>query len=298
MLAPLSGALLWAFSKTAWSLAVVVEVYTLQALLVIAFLAVCAKALEKPATAIRYWPLATMLAALSLTNHLTGALLLPSYLAYLILSLTAWRRDRSGATLPIGRTIAAGILPLLLYLYVPIRSRMNPAVSWDAIDSWHRFWVHVSARQYQGMLGSQGLQIGEFKRFVTEQLPAEATWILLILASLGLVTLLARRWRFALLCALLCASQLIYNMAYPIHDIHLYYIPVLLVLGLWAAVGTGLIVALTAHIGARLPLRSHSCWRSPVGCPSRHIGAKTTRVSSRCSHTSHAIRSSIWNRTP
>lgn len=271
VLAPLSGALLWAFADTVWGLAVIVEVYTLQALLLAAFLAVTAKALERPAVAIRYWPLATLLAALSLTNHLSGALLLPSYAAYLLFSLFGWWRTRPRGALPIGRSIAAGILPLLLYLYLPIRSRMHPAVCWDVIDSWHRFWVHVSARQYHGMLGRQGLRFAELKRFAFEQLPGEATWLLLILALFGLIALLARRWRFAVLSILLILAHLLYNMAYPIHDIRLYYIPVLLILGVWAAAGSTVIVAAVAllnrmvalvislllALSCTLPLRAH-----------------------------------------
>jgi hypothetical protein len=49
----LGGALLYAFSRTPWSQAVVAEVYTLQALLVVLFLLACARALKPGSDPVR-----------------------------------------------------------------------------------------------------------------------------------------------------------------------------------------------------------------------------------------------------
>ncbi|MFC1573486.1 DUF2723 domain-containing protein, partial [Candidatus Eisenbacteria bacterium] len=65
-LAPMAGALLFAFSLTVWGQAVVVEVYTLQTLLVILFLGTCARAFTVPARAVCYWPWVAFAAGLAL----------------------------------------------------------------------------------------------------------------------------------------------------------------------------------------------------------------------------------------
>ncbi len=247
-LAPLAGALLFAFAKTPWSQAVVVEVYTLQALLVTVFLASCALALRHPPTAVRLWPWVAFSVALALTNHLTGILLAPGLLAFLIISLIARGRGPGRLSLPLWKTLGAGALALLLYLYLPLRSRMGPAVCWDYPETLHRFLVHVTARQYHGALGSRGIRIEELQRFLTRQLPEEASWILAVLAVIGLFALLRGSWRFGLITLVSVAAFLLYNMAYPIHDIHLYYVPVLAVLALWAAVGAGALVRLASGL--------------------------------------------------
>jgi hypothetical protein len=274
IVAPLSGVLLFAFAKTPWSQAVVVEVYALQALLVMLFMAACAHALAEPRNALAHWPWVVLTLALALTNHLTGVLLLPAFLMFVVLAVIACVRGGSFRPLPLWRGLAAGILPLLLYLYLPLRSRAMPPVVWDYVDTWHRFYVHVTGRQYRGALSGQGFRFEELERFLTQQLPTEATWILIVLAAVGLWVLLHRFWRFGLLTIMVAGALLLYNMAYPIHDIHLYYIPVVAIMGLWAAVGGGALVRLATRwhsliggavcvllcLSCLLPLTNH--WRA------------------------------------
>jgi hypothetical protein len=243
-LGPLTGALLFAFAKTPWSQAAVVEIYTLQALLVMLFLAACARALAAPARALTHWPWVAFTAGLALTNHLTGVLLLPGLLFFLVVALIDRARSRMRVSVPFWRGIGAGVLPLLLYLYLPLRSHMTPPVNWDYPETLHRFLVHITARQYHGALGRQGIRMEELERFATQQLPAEATCVLITLAGIGLVTLLWRSWRFGLVGLVSAGTFILYNMAYPIHDVYLYYLPTLATLGLWAAIGAAVLVRL------------------------------------------------------
>ena len=275
VLAPLAGAFLFAFARTPWSQAVVIEVYTLQSLLVLLFLAAIANALSTPQRALAAWPPVALATGLALTNHLSGALLFPSLLLFWVIALIDRARGSMPQrnAIPFWRGLGAGLLPLLLYAYLPLRSRMNPPVQWDFPETLHRFLVHVSARQYHGALGREGIRMGELQRFVSEQLPGEATGILIGLAALGLAVLLRRSWRLALITLVTAAAFLLYNMAYPIPDIALYYIPVLAIIGLWAAFGAGILAQFIARrhalvgtlviaalcLGALVPLAAH--WR-------------------------------------
>jgi hypothetical protein len=234
VIAALTGAWLLAFGRTLWSQAVVVEVYALQTLLVTLLLAACWRALDPRSDPARAWPLAGVAFGLAAVNHLTGVLLLPSLLATVAVGL-----GRSGARTPalLVRTAGAIALPLLLTLYLPLRSLAAPPVRWTTIDSLQSFLVHVTARQYHGLWGSRGIRLDELRRFVVDQLPAEATLVLPVLAVIGLVAIARRRPAFALVSALAVGSTLVYNLGYPIHDIAAYYLPVLAVLALWASVG-------------------------------------------------------------
>jgi hypothetical protein len=225
--AALAGALLGAFALTVWSQAVIVEVYALQAALALAFLAVALGTWRADLRALSF------LLGLTLTNHLTGALLAPVFLLA-ILAL-----PRRGSWWSLGW----GLLPLALYFYLPLRSRQGPALNWDYPETAHRLLVHVTARHYQGFLGHEGLRWRELGRFLGRQLPAEATLILPVLAVLGLVVLARKRPRAAWMTGLYVGALLLYNMAYPIPDIAVYYLPVILVCGLWAGVGAGWLAA-------------------------------------------------------
>ncbi len=242
-LAALAGALLFAFARTPWSQAVEVEVYGLQVMMAAALLAVIARALLQVDRATLAWPAVALLSGFLLTNHLTGALLLTGALAFVVISLIAWWRRSDRPPLPIGRSIVAAVAPLLLYLYLPVRGAGPPGLSWDFPTTLTRLYIHVSARQYQGLLGHEGMKLGELQRFFGEQLPQEAGWSFVVLAVLGFLALLVRGRRFLLVTALPLLGYLLYNMAYPIHDIHLYYIPPLAILGMWAAVGAGILAS-------------------------------------------------------
>jgi len=270
-LAPLTGSLLFAFSNVVWSQAVVGEIYALEGLLSFAFLAAALRAFHSGSA--RAWALSLVFWGLTLTNHLSGVMLFPA----LIFLLAAWmirqRRQLRAALLTLLKASPAAVAPLLLYLYLPIRSHANPPVRWDYPETWHRFWVHVSARQYQGLLGHGPTPLEELQRFFVKQLPREANWILPALALLGLGFLVRKSWRLALFLVLAAAGLIAYNILYAIHDISLYYLPVIAILGLLAAVGAGLVARLfhslkpAAGVAAAilltltcvLPLRSH--WR-------------------------------------
>lgn len=246
--AAFAAALLLAFGRTLWSQAVIVEVYGLQTLLVALVLAACWTASQPRSDLAKAWPLAGAAAGLAAVNHLTGVLMWPAVLTTIILGL---RRSRPHTLPLLARTVVAAALPLLLTLYLPLRSAASPEVRWTVIDTLQSFLVHVSARQYHGLWGSRGLRLDELARFTGHQLPAEATLVLPVLAAVGLIVIARNRPGFALATVLALASTLIYDLGYPIPDIAAYYLPVFTVLGVWAVAGS---VALTTVAARRRPI--------------------------------------------
>jgi hypothetical protein len=127
---------------------------------------------------------------------------------------------------------------------------MNPAVNWDYPETWHRLFIHVSAAQYRPILGSEGLKFGEIRRFLVGQLPGEATWILPALAVIGWIVLWRKCRRAIVITAPVLVAFLAYNVAYPIHDIRVYYLPVLLILTIYAATGAAWIGTRAGRVGS------------------------------------------------
>ena len=87
-----------------------------------------------------------LVTGLSFGNHLQTVMLAPGVF-YLILS-----GDRK-VLLDGKRFVVLSlflVLPLLVYLYLPIRTWAGAAIHWGDPDSWDRFWAHVSGRSHRG----------------------------------------------------------------------------------------------------------------------------------------------------
>ncbi|MEA3342375.1 MAG: DUF2723 domain-containing protein, partial [Chloroflexota bacterium] len=113
------AALAFAFSAAFWSQAIVAEVYALHNLLTAVILWLLLNPLShSPTPALppaRRWQVIFLLIGLSLTNHLTTALLLPAVALGLL-----WERPR----LPLKDWLIAGgllLVGLSLYLFIPLR---------------------------------------------------------------------------------------------------------------------------------------------------------------------------------
>jgi tetratricopeptide (TPR) repeat protein len=178
-------ALSLAFAQPFWRQAVVAEVYTLHAALVLLALA-CLMGPRKESI-VGWW-----LLGLACANHLTAALVLP-----VAVWLTRGRR-------PLPR-VAALIGGLSLYLYLPVRSRLDPLVDWGDPETLDRLrWMlsasEFSADFFSGRLVAWGSVLGGMQHSIGVLLlsitPAGAalglaglTWLLLRRSSVAAVPL-------------------------------------------------------------------------------------------------------------
>jgi hypothetical protein len=133
-----------AFIPVFWWQTVAAEVYTLHVFFVVLMMRVLWEWEER-----REFFLLVVFAlvtGLSFGNHLQTVMLAPGVF-YLILS-----GDRK-VLLDGKRFLVLSlffVLPLLVYLYLPVRTWAGAAIHWGDPDSWDRFWAHVSARSHRG----------------------------------------------------------------------------------------------------------------------------------------------------
>jgi hypothetical protein len=107
-------------------------------------------------------------AGLSLTHHLNQALLFPALALYLL------GRARPRTLRPFAPALLAFGLPLLLYLYLPLRSAMNPPLGADNLAEPRELLNYLTARYDQndvlnncgGWLASAGLQAQRYIVFL------------------------------------------------------------------------------------------------------------------------------------
>jgi hypothetical protein len=139
-----SVSLLFGFSFESWSQSNIAEVYTLNSF----FIAVCLFLLqrweEKRSNRILY--ILALMCGLGCTNHHTMAPLSLLFAFYIFFKA---RRQSPLSFNVIGTAFLIFLLTLSIYLYLPIRSRVNPYMNWGQPNSIKKSFQHVMRSQYK-----------------------------------------------------------------------------------------------------------------------------------------------------
>jgi hypothetical protein len=180
-----------------------------------------------------------LLVGLALAHHATTVLLLPPLVLYLFLANRSWWRPWRAWLW----AVPAFLLPLLLYLYIPLRSgpeaspwyhqRLGDGVLSLYTPGWISFWDFVSGRSIS--VGYYGL--GQ----ALANIPIAGIlwlrhydWPGLLLMALGIFVLVRlRNWPLLALTVSFFVLQQLFNLFYAIGDIFVYYIPLYLVACIW-----------------------------------------------------------------
>ena len=240
----------FALSTTWWSQATIAEVYTLHGLAValILYLTLSGQGTRAPWLALVF--------GLALAHHRTTLLLAPGVAVYLL-----WR-DPGVLRRPrdLARLALAFLLPLALYLYLPLRGQSVTSLDGAMVSTWDGFWRHVLASDYGSFLSANPLAI---------ERPASYP-LRLLLSQMGLAALLLGlvgwlRWpkqpRQWTLLALVFAANLVFALGYKTADVDVFYIPVVMVWLLVAAAGLSWLLARLAAWLDSLDLGTGRAWQ-------------------------------------
>ncbi len=255
-LAPaLVAGLLLACSRTLWSYATIAEVYTLNALLIIAIFWLMVKwrrkILEDDRTSVSKRPppirdhdwllyLAAGVFGLALgVHHVTVALMLPA------MALLVWA-TQGAQFFASKRILYAAILAFgalfIVYSYLPIAASRDPIINWGNPRSLQAIWAHITGKQYQVFLSFDSTIIGgQLVTFGRLLLREFGPWWLPIaptLAIVGLVQLFKRDRVTFWFLSLLVISDVAYGVSYVIaEDKDAYYLPAFITVVIAAAFG-------------------------------------------------------------
>ena len=229
-------------SETFWSRAVQAKLYTLHYFLVILMFVLVLGfrwAYERGADgAARRWIVAlAVTAGLALTNHPTTAVTLPA-IAFLAVWGRDWRARLGAALRRWWLVVPAFVVPLLLYLYLPLRSVQGPVMNWGSPDNWPDFWRHVSGWQYRTyFLSDLEKNTTSVQQFISGQWGrdslAAVSWLVLLVSLLG-AALLARRNRVLLAATVIEALlTLAFVLGYGSTELEVYLVPLYPMLLLW-----------------------------------------------------------------
>ncbi len=259
-IAALFAALYLAANPTFWSQSLIAEVYPLYVvfLLLIIWVAQGLEIASADDETVEITPsrhrnrvlLLFFLVGLSLTHHGMILLFIPGLLVYL------WMVDRPFWRSPglIVGSLFAAMLPLLLYLYIPLRSgpdaspwyhqRLGDTTLTLYADNWQSFLNFVTGRSISvGFNGPVEAVGGLSQALLLWKLNFNWAGLVLILVGLG-VLIWRKRWPVLMLTGVYALLQGVFNLFYGIGDILVYYIPLYLMAVFWIgfaaeAVGLG-----------------------------------------------------------
>jgi hypothetical protein len=190
---------------------------------------------------------------LSLTNHLTTALLIPATGLALL-----WDRPR----LRVRDWLVAGglfLLGLCVYLFIPLRW---PALNDGRWMTLREFVTYVTGGQFHGALLLDGWRDPTRWRIVGRLLLEAFGWIGLGLAALGVVNLAIRGRRALALTGVTFLAFLVYGLDYIVADIGVFLLPAHAVLAVWMGSGVALLAGLLSSVPACGRLKAgDAIWR-------------------------------------
>lgn len=247
-----AGASLLAASSTFWSRTAQAKMYSLHFFLVAVILTLALgfrKAYERNDPTANRWLMA--LAAtlgLSFTNHLMTILLVIP-VAILLLGGPE-PKDRLRFILRrLTFAAPAFLVPLLLYLYMPIRAAQHPIMNWGSTDNLGDLYRHISGWQFRPyLLGDIGQNLSQNSGLITRY--ASEQWgflsILVFLGGLASAALVfrARPAVFWPTLALLILT-LIFSLFYGISEIEPYMTMFYAMISVWLGLAPASLVAIS-----------------------------------------------------
>lgn len=255
------AALMLAFASTFWKQAVIAEKYTLNAAFTTILIFILLKWQETAAckqkglslSANLFLYLFAFCLGLSFAHHLQSIFLVPAGI-YLLLAVN-WRMPVKIKYFTYFKMALLFILPLLFYLYLPIRASVNPLTNWGDPDTLEKLINHITAKQYGYYFTSSPVKlIQHLWNHLTGFFPPQFTWPLLLPGIAGFFFLLKTSKRTAIFLGLIVAADILHSIRYDILNIDDYYIPSFAIFAIWIGVAVVHVCNWTAKFHRHLPL--------------------------------------------
>ncbi|MEW6607162.1 MAG: DUF2723 domain-containing protein [bacterium] len=243
------SALMLAFATTFWEQAVIAEKYTLNALFATLLIFILlkwaeamslehgAKSLEQKAQSSRlkaqsYLYLFAFTLGLSFTHHIQTIYLVPASIFFIVaVYWKKWMQQKQSfyslvSTLSplLLKMLCLFILPLFLYLYLPIRASAHPPVNWGDPETLGRFIEHITAKWYRNHYLVSNIDFSRIYEHINSFFIPE--FFLFGLGIIGLFILFKnKRIIFSIFLFLIILTNIFNSIRYTIGNIQDYYIP-------------------------------------------------------------------------
>ncbi|MCS6859507.1 MAG: DUF2723 domain-containing protein [Abditibacteriales bacterium] len=229
--AALVGAWSLACAYVFWTQAIIAEVYALSALLIALLILTVIIFIQTEDS--RWLGAAAFTFGLGLTNHLPILFVGAPLGAYCV--WTYARRGNIRRTRAYAQTLLLFLLPLTLYLYLPLRAQANPPMNWGNPATWSAFWAHVSGKLYQPHVFATPLVMLPHRLLALGGLMALQFLLTFPLGLLGGGRLLRQGWGMVLILGALLDVAV--YISYDVLDLWNFFFPVYVTFGLCVGLG-------------------------------------------------------------
>ncbi len=233
--AALVPALAFAISPVWWAQATIAEVYALHGMLVALFIN-CLLRWEETNSRNAAWLLGAALTfGLGLTHHRMIVLLLPAAAVF----VTWADRTLLGQPRRWPPLIICGLAPLLLYLYLLIRGQTVGSLDGTFAPTLAGMWRWITAAGYSVFLTGNPFGVQRDAGFFLNLIVEQCGVLICLAAVLGLITSWRLGKRRPTLLLLATVAQVGFGVLYKVEDVAVFFIPVFMLIALWAALGLG-----------------------------------------------------------
>lgn len=259
LLLSLISALFYSFAFTIWSQATYIEVYSLQILIINLIILFLIKGTFEQDNKARYFLLTAMMLGLGFTNHMSTIMLVPAFI-FIFFKQPGEPWDFSASRIKFGLLLLLTfILPLSLYIYLPLRSSSLPEFNWGWVHrGFDYFLYHVQGKQFQewmgftkilkAIFGSSDIGLSATLKEVSEiwnknseiffkLLPGQLAWLGILPLSVGFYVTYKVNKTFFFFLALVIIFCIAFAFNYPIHDIDSYFSTAYIGLIIFSSIG-------------------------------------------------------------
>ena len=240
-IAALSSGYAIGFAPLFWSQAVITEVYTLNAFLIVLIVYMTASLMENKQSLDRW---RGILYGLAMANHLTVIFFIP-----IALLINSFSRIPSAEEIKIkefdinwsslGRQLRWTIGALLIYVILPLRAMTNPVINWGRPSNLENFWWLVSGKIYRAYY----LEVTLVSLWM--RVEASASLLLhqfgILGITLGFIGAIFFYRRSKLYTLTIWMAVISWGVAiiYQTSDSYIYFIPVLISFSIWMGISIG-----------------------------------------------------------
>jgi hypothetical protein len=176
---------------------------------------------------------------LALTNHFQTFFVLPGIAVLVVTGLRTLPEIRQRLLRYTPTLVPAGLVPLMLYLYLPIRAGMQPLFAWGQPTTLPAFWRQVTAQNYQHLFssGNLGTHLVDAGVYAANQFGPILTLLLLVPMAAGVRYLWGTHRSLLLATGGTAGLSLLVDVNYNIPEIATYYVPIYMIGLFWAGLG-------------------------------------------------------------
>ncbi|MDI6735061.1 MAG: DUF2723 domain-containing protein [bacterium] len=244
------AAFMLCFAITFWEQAVIAEKYALNALFATLLIFILLKwqetivEVKNPKSKIQnpkfYLYLFALTLGLSFTHHMQTIYLVPASIFFITI---AWWQNKKPSTLNLEpsiliKLICCFVLPLFLYLYLPLRASVHPPLNWGDPVTFPRFMDYITLKAYAHFfVSSPQIWLQNLQHHLTNFFPHQFTIWIVPLGIVGLILLIAEKRRTGIFLLLILLTDIAASIRYGISNIEDYYIPGYIIFSIFIGYG-------------------------------------------------------------